>query len=75
MWDVLYRDLVADGEQTVRRVCERAELDFDAAAVRGWLERRPQHHAGRHTYSLEEHGLDEGMVRERFAAYVEAFDV
>ena len=35
----------------------------------------PQGKHGKHEYALEEYGLDPDQVRERFAAYIERFQI
>ena len=71
--DVRYPELTADPVGTLTRVCGQTGLDFDADELQRRVDSRPQHRFGRHTYSLDETGLSEAGVRERFAAYREQF--
>ena len=71
--DLMYDDLVADGVAQIRRVATAADLPMDEAAVRHRLKNRPKHHLGKHTYSLEEHGLTEAEVVARFSRYLAAY--
>ena len=43
--------------------------------MRRWLADNPQHKHGGHRYTLEQFGLAEGEIRERFARYAARFDV
>lgn len=73
--DSHYRELHSDPMGTVARVCERTGLTFDEAAVRERVKSRTQGRFGRHEYSLEEAGLTEEEVKERFAEYRARFDL
>ncbi|MBC03492.1 MAG: hypothetical protein CMJ34_09365 [Phycisphaerae bacterium] len=69
-----YEDLVADPVAFVERVHEAAGIPAEGEhldRVRGHLQRRPRHHFGRHRYSIEDYGLDEGEARERLAAHID----
>jgi len=76
--DVHYQHLMADPIGEVRRVYElmgeplRPEAE---ARMRRWLEENRQHKYGKHSYRLEDFGLDRPTVDERFAAYRERFGV
>ena len=43
--------------------------------MRAHLAASPQGRHGRHDYALADFGLEAGLVRERFARYVERFGV
>lgn len=75
--DVFYDDFIADAGGTVERIYKSFGLDFTDAtheAVRQdnqaskLDQRRPVHR-----YSLEDFGLDERQVVDRFAAYMETY--
>jgi hypothetical protein len=72
VYDVHYRDLVADPVSTVRRLYARFDLpyspEFDAA-MRAFLAANPQHKGGVHRYSLEQFGLDHAAETARYATY------
>lgn len=74
--DVRYDEIVADPLGVIRRVLDRhgTELsDTDVKAIEAWSDANPPGKFGRHSYSLEQYGLDEARVREGFAAYYAEF--
>lgn len=76
--DVAYDALVDDPVGTVRRIYGHFgdELGPDAeAAMRAYAAKNPQGMRGRHSYALEELGLDGGALEERFAAYRSRFGI
>jgi hypothetical protein len=76
--DVQYADLVADPAGTVERIYSATgdELgDGARAAIASYAERNPKGHFGAHRYDLAEYGLVEGELRERFAPYVNRYDI
>jgi hypothetical protein len=75
---VHYRDLVRDPVATVDRIYGHfgESLGDEAAdAMREHLASHPQGKHGAHAYTLDDFGLDERAVRDRFAAYVERFGI
>ena len=71
-----YRDFDADPLGTVHRVYDELALAWSdelEARMAAHLAASPKGHAGEHTYSFEELGLDEEETRRRFARYSEAF--
>jgi Sulfotransferase family len=76
--DVQYDDLVRTPIDTVRdlyRACG-AELSDDAlGAVTAYVDAHPKDGLGVHRYDLSELGLDASEIRERFAGYVDRYDV
>jgi hypothetical protein len=75
---VRYADLVADPLGTVQRLYADLGLEPGAGAVDAMaveLAARPQGVFGEHRYDLASYGLDEAALRERFAGYVERYDV
>jgi hypothetical protein len=76
--DVHYTDLVRDPVATVARIYEAtgAALSEPAAAAMGeHVAANPKGKFGTHRYDLAEFGLDAGEIEERFAGYVERYDV
>lgn len=76
--DVHYRDLVTDPVETIQRLYASfgEELSPEASdAMRAHVAARPKGKFGVHRYSLDEFGLDAGELRERFAHYVERYDI
>jgi len=63
---------------TVAGIYEAAGWSLDeraAAAMTRHLEENPKGKYGRHSYDLAEFGVDEAAIRERFAGYVDRYDV
>jgi len=54
---------------------ERELTPATRAAMEARIVRNPRHAHGAHAYALEKYGLSPADVRERFAAYVERFDL
>jgi hypothetical protein len=76
--DVPYVDLVRTPVATVGRIYEAAGWELDdavAARMESYLAANPKGKFGAHHYDLAEFGLDEGAIRERFAGYIERYDV
>jgi hypothetical protein len=76
--DVRFHDLVADQPGTIGSILEAAGLPFDeraALAVRRHLEANPRGKHGRLRYRLDDLGLREDELRERFAFYTDAYGV
>ena len=78
MVHVQYADLVTQPIPTMERLYADLGMEpgpgaFDAMADE--LARHPQGSFGAHRYDLASYGLVEGELRERFAGYVEKYDV
>jgi hypothetical protein len=75
--DVGYSATTRDALGVAERVYAHAGLDGPSdrarAAMANWEAENTLHKHGKHTYSLEEFGLDENTVRARFRDYREAF--
>jgi hypothetical protein len=70
--DIRYADLTRDTVATVRRVSDFVGVPFDADAeerIRGFVAESPLQKQGSITYRATEFGLDDGELREPFAAY------
>lgn len=76
--DVRYDDLMADPVGTVRSIYDFHGVDWpdghEQAIVRH-LDRRPQHQHGAHRYSATDFGLTDEAISERFADYIDVFDL
>lgn len=75
---VKYADLVTEPVGTVGRLYDDLGLDLTPAAesaIAACVAQRPQGEFGVHRYDLADYGLDETALRERFADYVETYDV
>ncbi len=74
--DIAYKETVRNPIATVRSIYERRDEPFTPAAeaaMQGWMQQNPQHKHGKHVYRLEDYGLNESMVRQRFGRYREHF--
>jgi hypothetical protein len=74
--DMRYKDLVADPVATIRAAYTRFGWDFSpraAVGVRRWLRDNPAGKHGSRNYSLAEFGLDEEIVRDVYAEYIEIY--
>ncbi|MCY4610455.1 MAG: sulfotransferase [Gammaproteobacteria bacterium] len=70
--DVSYYDLIEDPLAQLRRVHQRAGIDFGDDATRiaeKYVDRNPKNRFGRHTYQLSDFGLDEQTIEENFSSY------
>ena len=66
VYDVSFRSLMADPVKAVRGIYERFGIEFrpqSESGIRRWLAANPADKHGRHTYKLEDYGLDEDDVR------------
>ncbi|MDJ0850847.1 MAG: sulfotransferase [Myxococcota bacterium] len=76
--DLRYGDLLRDPLATVERLYGLLELELSDEARRGmerYVREHPQNPERVHRYSLEQFGLREDEVRERFAPYCERFGI
>lgn len=70
--DVRHKDFHADPMGVVRRIYSHFDFELTPQAEQRMLDRiaaDPESSRGEHRYTLAEFGLDEGEIRERFAAY------
>lgn len=79
--DVAYDDLVTDPVNTVNRIYDAAGNDavpFDtdtAARIERYVTTHTKGRFGTHSYRLGEFGLDATQLRQRFATYIDRYDV
>ena len=74
--DVDYRGFIDDSLGVVDRTYEHFGLENGppvVAAMRAHIDQNPKDRSGVHEYDLEEYGLSQECVLERFAAYTERF--
>lgn len=74
--DVNYRDLLHNPTATVERICQRLGLPWrpeHAARIARYLAGHAQRRFGDNPYTAEEFGQTPDELRERFAAYREAY--
>jgi hypothetical protein len=76
--DVTHDDFVGDSLGVAKRIYGHFEMPMANAATSAFEEHvaaNPKGKHGSHEYSLEEYGLDPIEVRERFAPYIERFQI
>lgn len=75
--DVSHDEFVADSLGVVRRIYDHFDVPIEDAdtALRAHVDANPKGKHGSHAYGLEEFGLTEAQVRDRFAAYTDRFDI
>jgi hypothetical protein len=76
--DVQYADLVADPLRTVEDLYVACGEELDPGArdgIAAYVNAHPKTEFGTHGYDLAEFGLDAGELAERFAGYVDRYDV
>ena len=75
--DALFTDIVRDPIGSVRAIYERFNLSLSnraVAAMHAWLD-NPANNTPRGKYTLEQYGLNEAMIDEKFALYMEHFSI
>ena len=76
--DLQFNDFIADGVGTVRRIYQHFHLPMSAEVeqrFQRYADAHPMGKHGKHDYRLEEYGLTEQQIRDRFAFYIERFNV
>ena len=76
--DVQYADLVGDPLRTVEDLYAACGADFDAGArdaISAYVHAHPKGKFGTHGYDLAEFGLDPVRLADRFAEYIDRYDV
>ena len=76
--DVLYADITADWEKSVRGIYDFIGMEFTdraKSAMQSWLDSNAQHKHGAHKYSLEDFGLTETQVEEQLGFYRARFNI
>ena len=76
IYDVRYKDLIANPVETVRGIYDFADLDFTARSeteIRHWLADNPADKHGRHRYALDDYGVTEAQICAIYADYIETY--
>ena len=76
--DVRFADLMQDHVGTITAIYDQLGIELTADAVermRAYLAARPKDRHGAHTYRFEDLGLDRDETREKYAAYMNRFDI
>lgn len=77
-YDLQFRDLQRDPLAAIRKIYDYFGLpvtDAAADAMQRFRADNPPGKHGEHSYQLKDWGLSEGEIRDRFARYVERFDI
>ncbi len=76
--DIRYADFLSDPIGVAEGIYDHFELPFESelrSAMEAYGLANPRGKHGDHDYDLERYGLSEGAVRERFAWYIDRFDL
>ncbi len=76
--DLPFREQLADPIAAVQRAYSRLGIPFTDAAreqMQAWASEHRRGRLGEHRYDLAEFGLDPDRIRERYAFYMQRFDV
>ena len=76
--DLQFTDFITDGVGTVRRIYQHFNIPMTAETenrFQQYAEGHPMGKHGKHDYRLEEYGLTEQQILERFRFYIERFSV
>ena len=76
--DVQYVDLTGDTMAQVDRIYEQLALPYPAtvrSAISDYVDAHPRGKHGSHDYHLQEFGLSEQQVLDRFANYIETYNI
>ena len=76
--DVPYAQLMTDPIRAVETIYQGAELELtpeSAAKMRQYVAAHPKGQFGRHSYRLDEYGLDGDALAERFSGYITQHNV
>ncbi len=78
IYDVQYADVMRDPIGAVRGIYTRFDEDFTETAetaMRAYLANNPQGKHGKHSYTLEEFGLNRDAIHTRFADYIARYNI
>ncbi|MCE2390200.1 MAG: sulfotransferase [Proteobacteria bacterium] len=77
-YDLQFHDFQRDPLECIRKIYAQFGLDLSDEAerrIQAWRDANPPGAHGGHIYSLDDFGLDEGEILERFRAYTDTFDI
>lgn len=78
VYDVFFKSFVKEPVKTTRDIYRHFGLAWDQcieAKVNEYVQNNAKEKHGKHTYSAEDFGLSEGMIRERLQFYSDHFDL
>jgi hypothetical protein len=76
IYDMRFKDLVSSPVDTIQAAYEHFGWSFTDDAASGiikWLEENPADKHGKHTYHLDDFGLDEKVIHDVFAEYCDVY--
>jgi len=76
--DVYYSDLLADPVGEMKRICEVANIQWTestAKVMNDFLSTNSQHAYGKHVYDASDFGLNNSVIRNAFASYIDYYQV
>lgn len=76
--DVDFKDVVDDPVGTVQNICQHFDLEQSddlPARINGWLNSGREDGRGKHVYSAERFNVDPKRVYDKFAPYIDRFDI
>ncbi len=76
--DVQYVDMMADPIGEIKRIYAHFGEELSSAAeqaMHDFMDNNPKGKHGKHSYNLEDYGLNEAMIKERYQGYMERFKV
>lgn len=76
VYDMRFKDLVADPVAAVKGIYEHYGLDFTPEAEAGvnrWWRENPADKHGKHSYQLSDYDLTEAEIREVYADYIDTY--
>jgi hypothetical protein len=76
--DLQFNDFIADGVGTVKRIYEHFRMPMSADTeqrFQRYADGHPMGKHGKHDYRLDEYGLTEQQILDRFAFYIERFNI
>jgi hypothetical protein len=74
--DIGYRELIKDSDDVVRKIYDfagRSLPDKVVSNIAAWEEKNRQHKHGVYKYSMEQYGISNEMIQEKFQAYIQRF--
>jgi hypothetical protein len=77
-FDLQFSDFMADPIGSVKRIYARFDQILSPkgeASLRAWHEGHPQGKHGQHRYEHKDFGVSETEILDRFAAYMERYDM
>jgi len=76
--DLYFSDLVSDPEESIRGIYKKFSLPFPddmGSRINSFLSLNPQNKYGKHEYSLQDFGLTHRGERQRFANYIQKYNL